>query len=62
MTLKYRIKRLKNKDGIRSCIIINESNGLPLVYPNLYMSVISRTNNYSFSTMEAIANALLLFE
>ncbi|EEH4702576.1 tyrosine-type recombinase/integrase [Salmonella enterica] len=62
MTLKYRIKRLKNKDGIRSCIIINESNGLPLVYPNLYMSVISRTNSYSFSTMEAIANALLLFE
>ncbi len=60
--MKYRIKRLKNKDGIRSCIIINESNGLPLVYPNLYMSVISRTNSYSFSTMEAIANALLLFE
>ena len=62
MTLKYKIKRLKSKDGIRSCIIINESNGLPLVYPNLYMSVISRTNSYSFSTMEAIANALLLFE
>ncbi|EIQ5885092.1 site-specific integrase, partial [Salmonella enterica] len=62
MTLKYKIKRLKNKDGIRSCIIINESNGLPLVYSNLYMSVISRTNSYSFSTMEAIANALLLFE
>ncbi|EKI6607738.1 tyrosine-type recombinase/integrase, partial [Salmonella enterica] len=41
---------------------INESNGLSLVYPNLYMSVISRTNSYSFSTMEAIANALLLFE
>ncbi|WP_447866124.1 tyrosine-type recombinase/integrase [Rahnella bonaserana] len=62
MNLKYKIKRLKNKEGIRSCMIVNEETGTPLVYPNLYMCVISRINNYSFSTMESIANALVLLE
>lgn len=60
--MNYKIKRVKDGNGVRNCIIVNADTGIPLVYPNLYMSVVFRIKNYSFSTMESIANSLLLFE
>ncbi|ENB2034140.1 tyrosine-type recombinase/integrase [Salmonella enterica] len=60
--MNYKIKKVKDGNGVRNCMIVNADTGIPLVYPNLYMSVIFRIKNYSFSTMESIANSLLMFE
>lgn len=60
--MNYKIKKVKDGNGVRNCMIVNADTGIPLVYPNLYMSVIFRVKNYSFSTMESIANSLLMFE
>jgi len=42
-------------------MIVNASNGLPLVYENLYVAVLSRTKNYSYSTIESITGVLMSY-
>ncbi|WP_168404114.1 tyrosine-type recombinase/integrase [Erwinia amylovora] len=61
MEINFKLKRVKNKEGVHTCIIVNAQTGVPLIYENLYLSIISRSNNYSYSTIEAIAGALLYF-
>lgn len=61
MENKLKLKRIINKNGVRTCMIVNASNGLPLTYENLYLAVLSRTKNYSYSTIESIAGTLMSF-
>ncbi|WHS99748.1 MAG: hypothetical protein LZT29_02777 [Pantoea stewartii] len=61
MKIELKLKRIKDKEGVRTCIIVNAQAGVPLVYENLYISIISRSRNYSYSTIEAIAGSLLSF-
>ncbi|ELK2935823.1 site-specific integrase, partial [Escherichia coli] len=61
MKIELKLKRIKDKEGVRTCIIVNAQTGVPLVYENLYISIISRSINYSYSTIEAIAGSLLSF-
>lgn len=61
MKVGLKIKRIRDKEGVRTCIIVNAQTGVPLVYENLYISIISRSINYSYSTIEAIAGSLLSF-
>lgn len=61
MKINFKLKRIKNKEGVHTCIIVNAQTGVPLIYENLYLSIISRSSNYSYSTIEAIAGALLYF-
>lgn len=61
MKIDLKIKRIKDKEGVRTCIIVNALTGIPLVYENLYISIISRSSNYSYSTIEAITASLLSF-
>lgn len=61
MDCVLKLKRLRNNNGVRTCMIVNASNGLPLVYENLYVAVLSRTKNYSYSTIESIAGVLMSY-
>ncbi|EPB0871189.1 tyrosine-type recombinase/integrase [Yersinia enterocolitica] len=47
--------------GERYCIIINKENGIPLYYPNLYLTTQFRNRGYSISTIESIAVDIALF-
>ena len=37
------------------------ANGIPLTYENLYIAILARTKNYSYSTIESIAGILMSF-
>lgn len=47
--------------GERYCLVIDQSNGLPLYYPNLFITTQLRNKSDSFSTMISAANNLVVF-
>ena len=47
--------------GERYCLVIDQSNGLPLYHPNLFITTQLRNKSDSFSTMISAANNLVVF-
>ena len=55
------IKRLILGSGERYCVVINRKTGIPLFYPNLYITVEKRNQSFSVSTLECVAVTLSFF-
>ncbi|WP_289993604.1 site-specific integrase [Photorhabdus laumondii] len=47
--------------GERYCLILNKKTGIPLYYPNLYITTQIRNRSSSISTVELVAGAISLF-
>lgn len=47
--------------GERYCIVINKGTGMPLFYPNLYLTTQFRNRGYAVATIESIAVNISLF-
>lgn len=46
--------------GERYCLIVNRSIGLPVYYPNLYITTQVRNDSLAYATMEAAASNLVV--
>ena len=60
----YRIKSFVMKSGERYCLLVNKVSGLPLYYPNLFVTTQVRNKSLSVAVMEqalAAINVLLTF-
>lgn len=60
----YKIKSFVMKSGERYCLLVDKASGLPLYYPNLFVTTQIRNNSLSVSVMEqalAAINVLLTF-
>ncbi|MGV6826096.1 MAG: tyrosine-type recombinase/integrase, partial [bacterium] len=49
------ISRYVMDSGERSCLVVDRSTGLPLYYPNLYLTTQLRNRSVAFATIEAEA-------
>lgn len=58
---KIKISKFLLDTGERYCIIIDKENGIPLYYPNLFLTTQLRNRGYSISTVESKAVNLSLF-
>jgi len=60
----YRVKSFIMKSGERSCLLVDKVTGLPLYYPNLYVTTQVRNKSLSVASMESALtsiNVLLTF-
>lgn len=60
----YRIKGFVMQSGERYCLLLDKATGMPLYYPNLYMTTQVRNNSNSVAAMESAlsgVNVLLSF-
>ncbi len=61
MAKVYGVSRFVMESGERSCLVVDRSTGLPLYYPNLYLTTQLRNRSVAFATMEAEASHLVVF-
>ena len=62
--LNYRISSYVMKSGERYCLLVDKSVGMPLYYPNLYITTQVRNSSKSVAAMESALtglNVLLTF-
>src|ERR1035437_6997407 len=59
--LKYSIKTFIMKSGERYCLLIDSATGIPLFYPNLYVTTQIRKNSLSVSAMETALASINVF-
>lgn len=57
----YGVRRFVMDSGERSCLVVDRSTGLPLYYPNLYLTTQLRNRGVAFATIEAEASHLVVF-
>ncbi|EMX9121241.1 site-specific integrase [Klebsiella aerogenes] len=58
---KIKIDKFKLNSGERYCIVLNKETGIPLYYPNLYLTTQFRNNGHALATIEARAVNICLF-
>ena len=56
--MPYRIVPCRFNDGERYCLLVDAETGLPLWYPNLYVTTQVRNASKSFSTMDSRLRAI----
>jgi integrase len=56
----YGVTRFAMDSGERNCLVVEHSNGLPLFYPNLYLTTQLRNRSVALATMEAEASHLVV--
>ena len=49
----YSVKTFIKSDGERYCLLINRDSGLPLYYPNLFITTQVRNRSLSYAAMES---------
>ncbi|MBG0752213.1 tyrosine-type recombinase/integrase [Pectobacterium carotovorum] len=59
--IKIRVDKFILDSGERYCIVINKESGIPLYYPNLYLTTRFRNTGHAVSTIESKAVNLSLF-
>ncbi|WP_174866679.1 tyrosine-type recombinase/integrase [Pectobacterium polaris] len=59
--VKIGVSKFFLDSGERYCIVINKETGIPLYYPNLYLTTQFRNRAYSVSSIESIAINISLF-
>ncbi|HAG1963778.1 TPA: site-specific integrase [Salmonella enterica] len=62
MSVEYGLKCFTLNSGERYCQVIDKTSGVPLYYPNLYITLECRNKGASISTIELVAGSLLSFE
>lgn len=60
MDKEYGVSRYVMDNGERSCLVVDRSTGLPLYYPNLYLTTQLRNRSVAFATIEADASHLVV--
>jgi integrase len=58
----YGVTRFVMESGERYCLVVDHSNGLPLYYPNLYLTTQQRNRSVALATIEAEASHLVAFQ
>lgn len=58
----YGVTRFVMDSGERNCLVVDHSNGLPLFYPNLYLTTQLRNRSVAHATIEAEASHLVVFQ
>ncbi|MCC5812490.1 MAG: site-specific integrase [Ectothiorhodospiraceae bacterium] len=61
MDAAYGVSRFIMDSGERYCLVVDRSTGLPLYYPNLYLTTQLRNRSVAFATIEANASHLVVF-
>ncbi|MDD4965507.1 site-specific integrase [Halothiobacillus sp.] len=61
MSKVYGVSRFIMDSGERYCLVVDRSTGLPLYYPNLYLTTQLRNRSVAFATVEAEASHLIVF-
>ncbi|MCU7872976.1 MAG: site-specific integrase [Candidatus Thiodiazotropha sp. (ex Lucinoma borealis)] len=56
----YGVTRFAMDSGERYCLVVDHSNGLPLYYPNLYLTTQLRNRSVALATIEAEASHLVV--
>ena len=56
----YGVSRFIMDSGERFCLVVDRSTGLPLYYPNLYLTTQLRNRSVAFATLEAEASHLIV--
>ncbi len=59
--LKYCIKTFIMESGERYCLLVDTTTGIPLFYPNLYVTTQIRNNSLSVSAMETALTSINVF-
>lgn len=54
----YRIKSLIMQSGERYCLLVDRASGMPLYYPNLYVTTQVRNNSKSVATMQSALSGI----
>lgn len=59
---KIKIDKFRLDSGERYCIVTNKETGIPLYYPNLYLTTQFRNNGHALATIESKAvNITILY-
>ncbi len=56
----YGVNQFVMQSGERYCLVVDRSSGLPVYYPNLYITTQIRNRGASFATMMAAASNLVM--
>lgn len=56
----YGVSRFIMDSGERSCLVVDRTTGLPLYYPNLYLTTQLRNRSVAYATIEAEASHLVV--
>lgn len=52
------LKTFVMESGERYCLLVNDESGMPLYYPNLYVTTQVRNKSLSYSAMESVLNGI----
>ena len=58
MNSSFSVKSFVMHSGERFCLLVNKNNGMPLFYPNLYVTTQVRNRSLSFSAMQSELGAI----
>ncbi|WP_183060599.1 tyrosine-type recombinase/integrase [Salmonella enterica] len=58
---KIKIDKFRLDSGERYCIVTNKETGIPLYYPNLYLTIQFRNNGHALATIESKAVNITIF-
>ncbi|WP_250135622.1 hypothetical protein [Escherichia coli] len=56
----YGVTKFVMDSGERYCMVVDRSSGLPMYYPNLFLTIQIRNRGDAFSTMLAAASNLVI--